>query len=132
MSKRIAIGAILCMAVLVPSATGHSHHGKAHVKVTLDSFTKNPFPGTENGFFKGSVGSPKASCKKDRMLRVFAQKNGNDKAVGQGKAFEETPGKPTPFDITGHTEKSGKYYVKAAATPQCKVAQSRSININVN
>jgi hypothetical protein len=59
MVKRVAIGSILCLVVLVPSATGHSHHGKAKTGVSLETYEPNPFPSAHNGEFIGTVLSKK-------------------------------------------------------------------------
>lgn len=117
---RIATLAVCGALVLIGSAEAS---GLASTSVTIKG---------QNGDYSGSVYSPKLhKCADQRTVTVYKQKGSHqnpsvDNEIGSD--VSELHGHHGEWSIGNSGFKSGTFYARAARTPWCKAASSRSIH----
>lgn len=109
------IGVIALGLALVPNAGAA---GKASTKVSIKG------PGEVFGFVKSDKPN---RCAKNRKIVVLRVRPGKDKRVGSDTA--EKSGNRYMWSIGNPGLSPGRYYAKARATPQCKGAKSKILNV---
>jgi hypothetical protein len=110
-----AVGAIALALALVPSAGAG---GKASTKVSIKG------PGEVFGFVKSEKPN---RCAKNRKVVVLRVRPGKDKRVGSDTA--EKSGNRYMWSIGNPGLSPGRYYAKAPATPRCKGAKSKILDV---
>jgi hypothetical protein len=119
----------LILTLLVIAATAsQALAGQAVTEVTF----RDASYGDNVTLFSGDVSSAFARCERERRIRVFRQVDGPDSfigAVNADRAQNNRGGRDWDLVVDGYVV-NGRFYAKAAGSPECKGARSSAFVFN--
>ena len=115
--------ALVALAVSATGLTGLAGVASAAdaTKVTI----KNP---NSQGDFYGKVKSANPDCLDGRKVTVFKQLGATPNRAADQKIASDTADAAGNWSVGNTGQKSGNFYAKAAKTPECKAAISKTIS----
>ena len=116
---RTGLAALAATAVAMTGGAGIASAADA-TKVTI----KNP---NSQGDFYGKVKSANPDCVDGRKVTVFKQLGATPNRSVDQKIATDNADAAGNWSVGNTGQKSGKFYAKAAKTPECKAATSATI-----